>query len=362
MTRPHGVYTSGEAVNLALQAVEEREAAIIDGKAVSGLFGIREIDDYVVPLWPGDLCYVTALPSNGKSFAARMFMKRVVDALILYGDSNRVAVWITTEESIEKVTTHWLAAMSGVSSTAMLSGKLSPPQKITMNASVAEVGSWPLYIVGHSVAHRDEDGIQAKTARLGRDEIDACLDYIMNTAQKDIVFTTLDYIHRVRNESTSDREEHVRKTVDWTRDVAIWTSSPFVVAAQAKQKVSERRNAMPGLTDVEWSMNAGQSADTVFGLWMPKTTLGVGHILDEFGEYRNVLINETMLFVGIGKQKDGRGGKVFLLDVKPHLMTWEPLVVDTVNFNEPADRSEPVMSNEGSANNWPTAQQENIPF
>jgi replicative DNA helicase len=362
MTRPHGVYTAGEAVRLSLQAIDEREAAIIDGKAVSGLFGVKEIDDYVIPLWPGDLCYVAALPSNGKSFAARMFMKRVVDALILYGDSDRVAVWITTEESIEKVTTHWLAAMSGVSSTAMLSGKLSPPQKITMNASVAEVGSWPLYIVGHSVAHRDEDGLVAKTARLGRSEIDACLDYIMNTAKKDIVFTTLDYIHRVRNETSSDREEHVRKTVDWTRDVAIWTSSPFVVAAQAKQKVSERRNAMPGLADVEWSMNAGQSADAMFGLWMPKTTLGVGTILDEFSEYSNLVIDETMMFIGIGKQKDGKGGKIFLLDVKPHLMQWVPANIRTIKLNEPIEDVPSADGDSDSPYNWPSAQQENIPF
>jgi replicative DNA helicase len=336
--RPHGVYSSGETVGMTLNQIEERRVALLEDRAVSGFFGIKEIDDYLVPLWPGDLMYVTALPSNGKSFVARMFEQRTVDLLLRNDDGTRVAVWVTTEESVEKIGAHWLAAMSGVSSTAMLSGKLSDSQKVTMNSRVAQVGSWPLFVVGHSGATRDEHGYQAKTARLSRDEIDACFDFIMNTLQKDIVLATIDYLHRVRNDGRSDREEHIRTTVDWTRDVAIWLGCPVVVAAQAKSKVGERKFAMPGIPDVEWSMNAGQSADALLGLWMPKTTLGVGALIDHFGEYRNLTVTEDMLFVAVAKQKDGPGGKVFLLQAEPHLMTWrfhEANSYVTVNLNAP---------------------------
>lgn len=361
MKKPHGVYSSGETVRMTLEQIEDRRVALLEDRAVHGFFGIQELDNYMVPLWPGDLMYVSALPSNGKSFACRMFEQRVVDLLLRNDDGSRVCVWVTTEESAEKIGAHWLAAMSGVNSTAMLSGKLTKEQQVTVNASVAEVGSWPLYVVGHSSSTRADDGKRHKSARLSRSEIDACIDYIMNTLGKDIVLLTIDYIHRVRNDTGSDREEHIRRSVDWTRDLAIWLSAPVVVAAQAKSKVGERKFAMPGIPDVEWSMNAGQSADSMLGLWMPKTTMGVGAVIDRFGEYENILVTEYMLFVSVAKQKDGPGGKIFLLDAKPHLMTWELMTMETIHLNPPpkGQQSEPSYSPMGR---WPSGKQQEITF
>lgn len=359
---PHGVYSSGQTVQMTLQQIEERRVALLEDRAVHGFFGIAELDNYLVPLWPSDLMYVSALPSNGKSFVCRMFEQRVVDLLLRNDDGSRVCVWVTTEESAEKLGAHWLAAMSGVDSTAMLSGKLSKEQQVTVNASVAEVGSWPLYVIGHSSSVRDEDGVQRPSARLSRNEIDACIDHIMNKLGKDIVLLTIDYIHRIRNDGKSDREEHIRRSVDWTRDVAIWTAAPVVVAAQAKSKVGERQFAIPGIPDVEWSMNAGQSADVLLGLWMPKTTMGVGNVLKRFGEWENLVITEKMLFVSVAKQKDGPGGKVFLLDVEPHLMNWQIMDATHHDFNPPVDNAHEHQDDVRTDYRWPTASQGQIEF
>jgi replicative DNA helicase len=348
---------------MTLEQIEDRRIALLQDRAVYGFFGLEAIDNYMVPLWPGDLMYVAALPSNGKSFTCRMFEQRVVDLLLRNDDGSRVCVWVTTEESAEKIGAHWLAGMSGVNSTAMLSGKLTEEQQVTVNASVAEVGSWPLYVIGHSSSTRGDDGKRHKSARLSRTEIDACIDYIMNTLGKDIVLLTIDYIHRIRNEGRSDREEHIRTCVDWTRDLAIWTASPVVVAAQAKSKVGERKFAMPGIPDVEWSMNAGQSADAMVGLWMPKTTLGVGAIIERFGEYENIVVTESMLFVSVAKQKDGPGGKVFLLDAKPHLMEWQALEMQQINLNPPPRHIEQQQpANHSPMGVWPSAEQGSIDF
>jgi replicative DNA helicase len=347
---------------MTLEQIEDRRVALLQDRAVYGFFGLEDIDNYMVPLWPGDLMYVTALPSNAKSFTCRMFEQRVVDLLLRNDDGSRVCVWVTTEESTEKIGAHWLAGMSGVNSTAMLSGKLSEEQKVTVNASVAEVGSWPLYVVGHSSSTRDDDGIRHKSARLSQDEIDACIDYIMNTLGKDIVLLTIDYIHRIRNAGRSDREEHIRRCVDWTRDLAIWTSSPVVVAAQAKSKIADRKFAMPGIPDVEWSMNAGQSADALIGLWMPKTTMGVGAVIESFGEYRDLVVTESMLFVSVAKQKDGPGGKIFLLDAKPHMMEWVAMEPQTVNLNPQHTHTEQNEPTYAPMGRWPGGEQGVIDF
>jgi len=363
LARPTGVYTAGDTVKMTLAQIEHRRVELLEKRAVYGLFGIAELDNYVIPLWPGDLMYVTALPSNGKSFVCRMFEKRVVDLLLHNDDQKRVAVWITTEESTEKIGAHWLAGMSGISSTDMLSGRLTQEQQVTMNASVSRVGSWPLYVIGHSISKRDAKGIQNPSRRLSRSEIDKCIDYIVNKRQKDIVFLTLDYIHRVRNDGRGDREEHIRQSVDWTRDIANWISAPVVVAAQAKAKVGDRKYAMPGIPDVEWSMNAGQSADALIGLWFPKTSIGVGGLIEKFGKYENLVVTESMMFVGVAKQKDGRGGDVFLLDVKPHLMEWEILEMASIDLNPHTTKQkqlEEQYSNDGGY--WPSVSQGEINF
>jgi len=358
---PQGVYDSGQAVGLTLESIAQREQDILSGKSVAGLFGLSMLDDYVITQWPGDVIVICALPSNGKSFVARMLAKRVLDVLLAHGDGSRVVVWVTAEESIEKVTTHWLAAMSGISATDMLSGKIQEVQQGRLKASVAEVSSWPLYIVGHSISRRNEDGEKLQSARLSRDEIDLGLKYIMNTAKKDIAFVVIDYLHRIRNDKGSDREEHIRTTVDWTRDVAIWSGCPVVLAAQAKYKVAERKHPMPNLAEVEWSMNAGQTADAFFGLWMPKTSIGVGGVVEDFAGFKNLVVTDDMCFVGIGKQKDGPAGRVFLVKAKPHLMTWSEVEVKNVSLNPglsgPGGLPEMHPDDERSArretSNWP---------
>jgi replicative DNA helicase len=359
--RPTGVYRSAKAVDMMLAQIDERRIALLEKRAVYGFFGIPEIDEYMVPLWPGDLMYVTALPSNAKSFTCRMFEQRVVDLLLNNDDGSRVVVWVTTEESVEKIAAHWLAGMSGVSSTAMLSGKLTEEHQVTLNASVAEVGSWPLYVVGHSSSSRGDDGVKHKSARLSMSEIDACVDFIMNKRGKDIVLLTIDYIHRIRNDSRRDREEHIRTAVDWTRDLAIWLSAPVVVAAQAKSKVGDRKYAMPTIPDVEWSMNAGQSADALLGLWMPKTTLGVGAIIEQFGEYQNIVVTESMLFVAVAKQKDGPGGRIFLLDAQPHMMKWRLMEMKEINLNPHKDVDDGKEITPMGVR-WPSAEQGEITF
>lgn len=335
ITNPGGVYDAGDAVGRTLEAMSQREKDIVNGRAVGGLFNIEEIDNYVVTHWPGDVIVICALPGNGKSFVSRMMAMEVLKTLLKHGDGSRCVVWVTTEESVEKVTAHFISGMSGVSSTEMLSGKMTHVGKGRIKAAVAEVSTWPLYVIGHSLSHRDSDGVKAKTARLSTSEIDAGLDYIINGQKKEISIVIIDYLHRIRNEKPAmGREEHIRTCVDWSRDVAIWTGAPVILVAQAQRDVAKRTYPLPSMDEVEWTANAGQTADAFFGLWMPKTKMGMG-IIESFGGWENLQIKNSHLFLGVGKQKDGDFGNIYLLDVKPHLMKWELLVPETYNLNDP---------------------------
>jgi len=358
---PVGVYDSGEAVQLTLETMAERKAAMADDRAVSNMFGIPEIDELVVPLWPGDYAFTIGLPSNGKSFLARMQALRILNMLMSGNHTDRVVVWATAEESVERVTTAWLAAISGVSATDMLSGKLSNVHSVTVNAAVSEVASWPLYVIGHVLGNHSSGTSKHTSSRLSTADIEACLDYIRDGREKQIVFFVMDYLQRVRKPlEISNREEHIRLTVDWGRDIANKFSTPVNMVTQAKFSVFDRSIPVPGLEDSEWSANAGQSADTMFSVWMPQTKPGVGEVVN-YGKWRNLIVERGMLFVYVAKQKMGEAQVAFLLRAQPHLMKWELLEIQEIDLNSNSGDAKIGASNSRAYfNEWP--QQAQVPF
>lgn len=337
IVRPPGVYDAGQAVNLTLETMEQRSAAIADDRAISRLFGIPQLDRDIVPFWPGDYVFTCGLPSNGKSFFARMQMLRVVNKLVSSGHTDRAVVWITTEESVERVTTAWMSAMTGVSATEILSGELSQLHVHKINDAVAQVASWPIYIVGSTLGDHssqvDDHGRQLHTTqRMTTAQMEGALDFIASL-NKDIIYITLDYLQRVRQPmNVGNREEHIRRTIDWGRDMAHKFSTPFNMITQAKFELFHKDTPVPGLYHSEWSANAGQSADAFFGVCMPQVKPGVGATFS-WGKFQDVIVERGMMIVYMAKQKMGLAQESYLLRVKPDVMEWELLDVDTRPMN-----------------------------
>lgn len=323
--QPYGLHDVSEAIQATLLTIAERKAAVAAGTAIANLWGIRAIDEYVVTFWPGQVIVTAALMSNGKSFTARMHMKHVLNSLMAT-DDKRVGVWVTVEEPVEKVTAHWLAAMSGVSSTSITAGRINDFEMHQLNAYIAEVTTWPLYIIGHAVSNRDERGERKYGARMTRNQITECLNYIMNVLKRDIAYIVIDYLQRIQPDDYEKNEPHMRQTVDWTREVALWCGCPVEVCAQSPRSLTDKKYALPGMTHVEWTNNAGQTADTMFTTWMPKTTLGVGTEINNFAGFNSITVEENHMFMRVAKQREGPAGNVYLLWVEPDKLRWNLVV------------------------------------
>lgn len=333
--RPYGLHYAPEAVQRTLAMINSRQEAVDKGTAIANIFGIPELDNYIVTFWPGQVIFTIALPSNGKSFIARMHAKHILNTL-METDDDRVIVWITTEEPVEKVVGHWLAALAGVSSTSIMSGRVSEVEYYKLEAYIAEVTTWPIYIIGHSVSTRDVDNQRRLGARLTRKQIQTGLEFIMNVLGKDIAFVVLDYIQRVHPEDYEKNEPHMRATVDWTRDLALMCACPVEICSQARNEVADRKHPLPLMTDGQWTSSIGQTGDTIFGAWMPKTSLGVGGYVDKFAGYNDLQIREGHMFIRVAKQRDGQAGGIFLVEAKPDLLQWVPW--ERISFDEAIDR------------------------
>ena len=322
--RPYGLHYAPEAVSRTLAMINSRQEAVEQGTAIASIFGIPAIDNYVVTFWPGQVIFTIALPSNGKSFIARMHAKHILNTL-MDTDDDRVIVWITVEEPVEKVTGHWLAALAGVSSTSLMSGRIDEVEYHKLEAYVSELTTWPIFIIGHSVSRRNENDERVQGARLTRNQIQSCLEYIMNTLKKDIAFVVLDYIQRVHPEDYEKNEPHMRATVDWTRDLALMCACPIEVCSQAKNEVADRKFPLPLMTDGQWTSSIGQTGDTIFGAWMPKTSHGTGAHIDKFAGFNDMEIREGHMFIRVAKQRDGQAGGIFLVEARPDLLTWNSI-------------------------------------
>lgn len=356
LTRPPGVYNSGEAVGLTLETMAQREAALADDRAISRLFGIPKLDDEIVPFWPGDYIFTCGLPSNGKSFFARMQMLRIVNALINGGHTDRAVVWITTEESVERVTTAWISALTGVSSTEILSGKMNRVHSVKINEVVSQVSSWPIYIVGSTLGNHankvdDEGNVLHTSHRMTIHEMEGALDYIASLGI-DIIYIVLDYLQRVRQPAEiHNREEHVRTTIDWGRDMGHKFSCPFNMVTQAKFELFQKEVPVPGLQHSEWSANAGQSADTFFGVCLPQIKPGIGETFS-WGRFQDVTVERGMMIIYMAKQKMGVGQESYLVRAKPDIMEWELLDVKTEPFNDDSSGKKAGSSKQDYMNQW----------
>lgn len=332
IVQPYGLHHASEAIDRTLAMINSRKEAVKKGTSIAKVFGIKEIDAYVVTFWPGDVIFIIALPSNGKSFMARMHAKHILNTLMETED-DRVVVWITTEESVEKVTAHWLAALAGVSSTNLISGRVSDVEMHYLDTHIAEFVTWPIYIIGHSVSERDENNKRQQGARLTRKQIQHGLEYIMNHLERDIAFIVLDYIQRVHPDDYEKNEPHMRQTVDWCRDMALMCACPIEVCSQSRNEVLDKRFPIPGMGDGQWTSNIGQTADSIFTSWFPKTTHGVGEEIEKFAGYGPIDIDEGHMFIRVAKQRDGKGGETYLVVAKPHKLEWVP--VQKYNLNDP---------------------------
>lgn len=336
--RPDGVLNASEAVDATLHTIEERKKRVESGTALANMWGIPEMDGLINPYWAGDTVYVEAYLSNGKSFIARMKAYNALK-ILMENNMNEAVVWITPEESVEKVTAHFLSKMSGISASSIISGRISDVEMHRMSTYVAEVTTWPLFIIGNSIAQRDSGGKKQKPVRLTMAQIEDGLDFIMNKLNVDIALLILDYFQKVAfpEDYAGNMEPHMRNVVDWNRSMAKWAGAPFVICAQSNRQVLEKKLAIPGMNDIEWTNRAGEDADFIFGSLFPKTTLGVGSVIEDVtlfnGSLTRLTVTHRHMFIKVAKQRDGRAGDIFLLEAYPELLQWKLYKPEEVDFN-----------------------------
>lgn len=310
------VFTSGEAVTLTQQVIVDRAT----NETHKLGFGTPVLDKYLISSWPGDLEIICGRPQNYKTGYMQTRLHMCVNDIMAEKAMNDCAVLVTWEVSVEQAMAYWLAIDSGLSATDMMRGEIKPQDvKVwdKLKLSISNVGSKPLYIIGHST-RRSVDG-RRRRPNLSPSNVTLALDYLMNELGKNPRLIAMDYLQRINSENERDSiSDHLLRCVDWAKDTAFQSGGVVMLGSQADRRVDDYGLSLPRLRDSQWTSNAEQSADKFLSLHMPKQKHVAGESIEVQG--KRIEVSDRLLLVAVTKQKFGPAGNIFPVYVEPEYL------------------------------------------
>ena len=133
----------------------------------------------------------------------------------------------------------------------------------------------------------------------------------------------LDYLQLIPGAGTSDRVDQVSEAIVGAKMLGMQIDVPFVLGAQASRKVDNYGIKLPAMSDVQWSSQAEQHSDKLFGLWRPAQTEpldagGKPPVIEVDG--RRYEANKRLLVLRMLKQRGDEGRHTWGMHLAPELL------------------------------------------
>lgn len=296
------VYTPNDVASYTLDTLEARR----DGRGKALATGIGTLDRHMRPVMPGEITFVSAYTSNGKTAFMQFWARQIVRQLQARPDLTDVVVYISWETIVEELGLYDLCGMTGVDGTAAWYGDVTDEEMAALRVAAMRRAGMPLWVMGHSLKRRRE--LPALT-------MDVVYEALTTVEQRwglrpAIVF--LDYVQRIDPADwRNDRRVQVLKVVDAIQRLARDCGAPVVVGCQAGRQVLEREFKLPEIGDAQESSRIEQDADKVLSLWYPCKSEPMGATIRELGDLE---VSERLMVMGIRKQRHAASGQVFPVD------------------------------------------------
>lgn len=297
------LFTPPEAATATAEALAYRR----EHRGEGIYLGIREIDHYLTPVLPDNLVTILGRPGAGKTGLMMWWARSEAGKLYRRGETNKVVVYVTYEQSVEDLMAFNVAADKGLGVDAMAAGKLSDAEWDAVMRSLTGAVTLPLVIIGHSAQKR------RRRPRLTLTNVAATLAYLVDEMELTPHLVFVDYLQRIPGEKyAGDRRMEVSENLDRCKDGALAFGAPWVVGVQAKREVDTRQVPVPVLADGQETANIEQASDKVLGIVRPCKYRKDG---EQFGSV--VVRGRNQMHVSILKQKLGRDNESAWIDFDP---------------------------------------------
>lgn len=292
-------------------------------------WGVSSIDSKIIPIRPGQLCFIVARPGHGKSTTAAYLAKKTALEIKAAGEQNKkCVVYISLDQPVEEI-----YAMLQSDETVKLNdyawGRVSHE---TLARKAIDAVDVPLWAIGRSVMQRRAPRLTFQNIYAGLERMEA--EYKIRPA-----LVIIDYIQIIPIESKQTRTDQVSEAVIRARELAAQLAVPMLILAQATRGVDSYENKIPRLSDCQHSSAIEQDADKVFGVWRPilteeSETLSV-RTVDRLGnaKMQEVDITENLFVIGNTKQRMEKSGARFFCYLDPALVKLSDLELERENRN-----------------------------
>ena len=281
-------------------------------------WGVKAIDERVVPFHPGDLVSVIGRPGSAKTSLLIYLARREAQRIHLAGEAGSCVVFVTWEQSVPELEA-MLQADAEVHLDDIAWGRADLDKLITKAQHRAKL---PVWIIGMGMG----------SAGLGRGEmtpsvvfraIEMLEEGELHGADMKLKPTLMcfDYVQLIPPDTWARQKwERVYEAVNACKRLAVRVGCPVVIAAQAGREVDNFDDKMPRLDSGQMTSAIEQASDKVFGVARPITfkekaevvTGQDGHIYD---------VTDNLLVLRLLKQRMASPTGRFYLYFNPATFT-----------------------------------------
>lgn len=313
----HHATQTGVATMSDRLIITPAETALLGVEFIKSLHAQRErlmplllpgMDNYFMPLLPGELVAVVARTHNGKSWFMNQWSKRMVKHLLSKG-RDEVIIWVDTEMTADSLGTSAIARGAGLRMTDILYGKAGLDMVALMQAAkqVAEV---PVYTIATRLGSKD-GGAEVHLTNIQNGIRDLVKGQIDGQPHK-VAAIFVDYLQALpidptvrKSAAESQRRLQVSRDVDRLRSMGSMFGCPVIVGVQAKQDLAptdaQRALGLPTIYDGQETANIAQRPDRIISLSVAPRNFPRGHYIDYHGY--NDTVRDGLMFVGVWKQR-----------------------------------------------------------
>jgi replicative DNA helicase len=220
-------------------------------------------DRMILPMLPGELMGIVARPGNGKTSWMVRWARYRSKFLRERGETSRVVVYVTLEQSIEELNAFNLAADRKLSITKMALGEITPEEWNACLKDGINRRFLPLWNIGYSSM------TDKKQIRIDADGIRGTLELIRTQYGLTIDSVFIDYLQRIPYDRAESKTVGVSDNLDAMKNIALTQRCPVVIGVQARREVDDSTEKIPSLDDGQWTSNIEQTCDKVISLMRP---------------------------------------------------------------------------------------------
>lgn len=273
-------------------------------------FGVRRLDETILPLRRGKILGILARPGHGKSTLAVYLARK--EALEI-ADSGRAEMvfYVTLDQPVEEIDTI-VNSDAGVTLSEIAWGRADLAK---MEQRAVKRVNLPLAYVGKS-AHEYRK-TEPFTFRNIYKEIQREADRL----KVGVSLVVIDYIQKFHVTEKERRQDQVAEAIFAARELCLDLRCKMIVCVQASRESETGESKIPRAIHCQHASAIEQEADAILGLWRPiKTESNTELQVKVDGKAQVIPITDSLMLMRLDKQRMEAAGINYVLHLDPKLV------------------------------------------